>query len=114
MGSVKKLVIVPADEWSRIIKDNNGVMTECVKEIEWGTSPPTHTTSSSSPREEEKVVCVENVHPTPPAPQEGGEGEGQAGKDLSQKEPTSKVERRRWGPPGRPLHPSKRRKWIHL
>lgn len=106
MASVKKLVIVPIEEWLRLTKDRQDVMEESVHEIECGSIPP----PPPPPQDEEEVV-VEGDRPPPPPPPKGQEGgeEGKEGKDTE-----LKARKKRWGPPGRPVHPTIRRKWIHI
>lgn len=129
MNSVRKLVIIPVEDWARMTKENEDGMLTCPREIDCGTTP-SGDTSSPPPlplnREEEKKEEDEGVggasSSSPPLPSPPrGDPQGQEGKGEGERENTEQPlsdetkknkKKRRWGPPGRPVKRSK--KWIDL
>ena len=113
MTSVRKLVIIPAEDWVRITKDNEEGMMGCPKEIDCGgvSSPPPPQEHAPEEEEEERK---EMSAPSPlPSPLKGQEGEGKEIPDSGQTESQSK-NRKQWGPPGRPAHVRHSKKWINV
>ena len=113
MTSVRKLVIIPAEDWSRMAKDNEDTMIGCPKEVDCGgvSSPP----QEDPPPEEVEEEKKENVSPPSPLPppQQGQEGEGKGMLDSGHYGPKSKT-RKQWGPPGRPARVRRSKKWINV
>lgn len=138
MNSVRKLVLIPSEDWARIMEGNKEAIMESPREIE-----------SSAPGKKIIVEKNELQHapppppspsPTPPPPSlgDGQEGMGEEGKDEGDEgvgekvkeeveDPRPRKKKKKWGPPGRRdprgskhkkkkkiLKEKNRRKWIYV
>lgn len=128
MTSVRKLVLVPKEEWDKILKlvPNQGTDDHKVVSVPMG--PGARQVGSGVEKvvvEEDKVVPPAAPPPTPPPPGgEEGKGEGGGGEDkYVDRQETGKDQSRQeirrdagiWRPPGLPVR-SRRpaRPWIYV
>ena len=116
MNSVRKLVIIPAEDWVRMTKDSDDATMGCPREMDCGAPPPP---PPPPPVEEEKEVGGKKrgappPPPSSPPPPQGhvGQGEGEGRREDRDTPPPQRT--RNWGPPGEPLRSSRSKKWIHL
>lgn len=126
MVSVRKLVLVPVEDFERLTqgKENELPWINTPREVQVPVQdPPTTVPAPPLPSEVEEQAAPSSPPPPSSPPQEGkGEGEGEEKEEVyvprestGKKVPLTrhKSEAGVWRPPGRPAERAKR-KWIHV
>ena len=129
MAAVKKLVLLPATEWERILSEHSDIQIMPTREIvvsgQEQPLPPPCPPRESSPAPEAQTGKGAPPSPSPSLPATGAGEEGKVGEtpppkyvpreDTGKEQDSEQIRQDagKWRPPGKPARRA-RRKWIHL